>query len=258
MILLCDKIMKIIIFSALFGLVSFQLHAEKNEYLMTDICRATLNVMLKRDLSIMNSTSLGDGSARVQFTRPQDGKRFSYLCRSTDGHTIGVLDETLTRPRWYGELPADIQRSYSIKAGNLIIRTSYQGNISDELFSHNEFPVISGGSNDESTILQQYGDSLEKSFHNGNIKMVKAYHVMSKPLNTYRIDFDTSEKKLLSQPGADKNNAIYQANLNKTKAWVKAFCTPELRKIMNEKSIDIVSGIITNRGNKHSISPCFK
>ncbi len=116
-----------------------QLWAASNEYLMTDICRAALNVMLQRDISIMVATKVEDGSARVKYARPQDGKVFSYRCRSTDGHTIGILDETLVEPRWYGERPTDIQRSYTIKDDTLFIRTIYHGDLAEEIFLHNQF-----------------------------------------------------------------------------------------------------------------------
>lgn len=118
-----------------------QICAASNEYPMTDICRATLNVMLKRDISIMVATKIDDGSARVKYTRPQDGKAFSYRCRSIDGHTIGILDETLVEPRWYGERSTDIQRSYKVKDDVLFIRTIYGGDLSEDIFSHNQLSV---------------------------------------------------------------------------------------------------------------------
>ena len=115
--------MKRVMFFALSLLAPFQLWAAPSEYQMTDICRATLNDMLHRDLKTMKATQLNDGSARVQYIRPDDSKAYSYRCRSTDGVTIGILHEDITDPRWYGEEPGDEQRSYRIKNGNLIIRT---------------------------------------------------------------------------------------------------------------------------------------
>lgn len=250
--------MKIIILSTLIGLVSFPLYAQNDEYQMTDICRATLNEMLKRDISTMNSTLLVDGSARVQYMRPQDGQKFSYRCRSVDGHSIGILDETLTGPRWYGESPEDIQRSYLVKDNNLIIRSIYQGNVSEKFFSHADFSNTPESYKDETPVLTQYGTSIAKTFGNGKVKLTKAYHVVSKPPNTYRIDFDTSSKRLLTQPGAEDDNAIYDENTKKTETWQAAFCTDQLKKIMTEKGMDMVTGVLINSGQTHSIAPCFK
>lgn len=225
---------------------------------MADICRATLHDMLKRDISTMKSTLLGDGSARVQYTRPQDGQKFSYRCRSVDGHSIGILNETLNGPRWYGESPEDIQKSYLIKDGNLIIRTSYRGEVSATSFSHADFPGNSDSGKEGNTALTQYGSSLQNTFGNGKVKLAKAYQVMSKPLNTYRIDFDTTAKRLLTQPGADGNEAIFDENMKKTESWEAAFCTNELKKIMKENGIDMVTGVLTNSGKTHSMAPCPK
>lgn len=249
--------MKIIILSTLIGLVSFSSHAQNDEYQMTDICRATLNEMLKRDISTMNSTLLADGSARVQYTRPQDGKKFSYRCRSVDGH-IGILDETLTGPRWYGELPEDVQRMYVVNDNSLIIRSFYKGSLSETFFSHADFPNTPESYKDETPVLTQYGTSIAKTFGNGKVKLTKAYHVVSKPLNTYRIDFDTSSKRLLIQPGAEDDNAIYDENTKKNETWLAAFCTDELKKIMTEKGIDMVTGFLSNSGQTETIAPCFK
>ncbi|WP_039661218.1 hypothetical protein [Pantoea sp. MBLJ3] len=249
--------MKIIILGALVSFASLTAHAQDDEYPMTDICRATLNDMLKRDISTMNSTLLADGSARVKYTRPQDGQKFSYRCRSVDGH-IGILDESLTGPRWYGELPEDIQRMYVVKDNSLIIRSIYRGDVSETFFSHADFSNKPENYKDETPVLTQYGTSIAKTFGNGKVKLTKAYHVVSKPLNTYRIDFDTSSKRLLTQPGAEDDNAIFDENTKKTETWEAAFCTNDLKKIMTEKGMDMVTGVLLNNGQTHSIAPCFK
>lgn len=252
--------MKRVSFFALTLLAPFQLWAATGEYQMTDICRATLNDMLHRDLNTMKATQLNDGSARVQYIRPSDGKAFSYRCRSTDGVTIGILHEDITDPRWYGEKPGDEKRSYHIKNGSLIIRTvtSISGTVSEEVYSHVEFPVLPDGKNDQSEFLKNYGTVVAKNFTGEKLKLSKTYHVITKPLNSYRLDFETSAKELLTASGGAENDAIYDANQIKISAWDKAFCTPQLKKFMSENQIDMVSGFIGNKGENQTISPCLK
>lgn len=225
--------MKRIVFGALFFFAPLQLWAAESEYQMTDICRATLNDMHHRYLKTMKATQLNDGSARVQYIRPDDGKAFSYRCRSTDGVTIGILHEDITDPRWYGEEPGDEQRSYRITNGKLIIRTvtSITGTVFEEVYSHVEFPVGPDGKNDQSEFLKSYGTEVAKNFAGKKLKLSKAYQVITKPLNSYRLDFETSAKELLTVPGGAENDAIYDANQIKIRAWDKAFCTPELKNL---------------------------
>lgn len=248
---------KQLLLTALSFLLPWQAWADQDEYLMTDICRAALHVMLKRDLSIMKATSLSDGSARVQYTRPQDGKAFSYRCRSTDGSTLGILDETITGPRWYGEQPEDIQRSYRIREGRLIIHTSYKGSGDDESFSHVEFPVYADRKEGDNEALKHYGTLLAGSYPAGKLKLVKAYHVTTKPMNAYRLDFETSEKALLSQLGGDENPQIHDSNEAKATAWEGRFCSAELKGIMRANGIDFVSGFTSNKGKQQLIATCF-
>lgn len=241
---------------AMFLLLPLQTWAAQNEFQMTDICRAALNVMLKRDLSIMKATSLSDGSARVQYTRSQDGKEFSYRCRSADGHTIGILDETLTGPRWYGEQPEDVQRSYLIKEERLIIHSSYRGSSENESYSHNEFPVTADDKEDNEE-LKSFGKLLAESYPAGKVKLIKTFHVTTKPKNSYRLDFETSEKALLSQHGADVDSKIYEGNEARVTAWQDKFCSPELKKIMRDNHIDFVSGFTFSKGQQQFAAVCF-
>jgi len=252
--------MKHMIFGALFFVMPLQLLAAESEYPMTDVCRATLNSMLNRDLSIMNATQIEDGSVRVQYTRPQDGKLFSYRCRSTDGSTISILDENISGPRWYGELPDDIQRSYRIKDEKLIIRSfsPLSETSSEKFYSHAEFPLKKNSKDTLSDFLQTYGSSIAKNYLGGKLKFTRAYHVVQKPLNSYRLDFETSAKELLSNPAGSDNDDIYNANFKKTEAWENAFCTAELKKFMQEKNIDMVSGFIISKQKNQSIAACLK
>lgn len=252
--------MKHMIFGALFFVMPVQLLAAESEYPMTDVCRATLNDMLNRDLSIMNATQIEDGSVRVQYTRPQDGKLFSYRCRSTDGSTIGILDENISGPRWYGELPDDIQRSYRIKDGKLIIRSfsPLSETSSEKIYSTAEFPLKKNSKDTLSNFLRTYGSSVAKNYSGGKLKFTRAYQVVQKPLNSYRLDFETSAKELLSNPAGSESDDIYNENFKKTEAWENAFCTPELKKFMQEKNIDMVSGFIISKGKNQSIAACLK
>lgn len=252
--------MKPIIFGTLLLLTPLQIWAAESEYSMTDICRAVLSDMLNRDLSIMNATQLEDSSARVQYTRPQDGKPLSYRCRSTGGSTIGILDENISGPRWYGESSDDVQRSYQIVDEQLIIHSfsPLSKTSSEKIYSHTEFPLKKNSKDTLSNFLQTYGSSAAKNYSGGKLKFTKAYQVVQKPLNSYRLDFETSAKELLSNPAGTENDDIYNANLKRTEAWENAFCKPELKKFMQEKNIDMVSGFILNKGKNQSIAACFK
>ncbi|WLS81166.1 hypothetical protein Q3V30_22180 (plasmid) [Erwinia pyri] len=251
--------MKRVILGIIFFLTPLQLWAAESEYQITDICRATLNDMLHRDLETMKATLLNDGSARVQYVRPNDGKSFSYRCRSIDGVSIGILHEDITEPRWYGEEPEDVQRSYRIINGKLIIRTitNISKTVSEEVYSHVEFPVGPKIENNKSAFLESYGTKIAESFAGKKLKLGKAYQVITKPLNSYRIDFETSAKDLLSQSGGGDDDAIYSANQIKNESWHQAFCTQELKKFMASNHIDMISGFISNKGENELISPCL-
>lgn len=254
--------MKHMIFGALFLVMPLPLLAAESEYPMTDVCRATLNDMLNRDLSIMNATQIEDGSVRVQYTRPQDGKLFSYRCRSPDGSTIGILDENISGPRWYGELPDDIQRSYRIKDGKLIIRSfsPLSETSSEKLYSHIELSASSDGNtkDENSEILKKYGIRLQNKTSDGKLQFRKVSHTMTKPLNSYLMNFETSVKAYVTPPAEEVDTAIEKSNARIQLAWDKSFCTTELKKIMNENQIDNIDALLVSKGVDQALSVCFK
>lgn len=252
--------MKILITSVILLIAPFRLLAAETEYEMSDICRATLNTMLNRDISIMKATQLADGSARVQFTRPQDGKNFSYRCRSTEGQRIGILDETISGPRWYGEQPTDMQRSFKIDNGTLAIRSfsSVSSTPTESFYSHTDFNRAAQNDDETSKELAGYSTDLAVNYAEGKLRFIKAYHVDASPLNAYRVDFESAAKELQSLPGGDEDDNTYRINSARVQAWQSRFCSSEIMKLMQKKQIAMISGFVLNGSKSQIVAVCMK
>lgn len=106
--------------------------------------------------------------------------------------------------------------------------------------------------------LDEYGEKVSKTSGKGSIKYIKAYQTTEKPLNAYRMDFDTSEKNLLSVPNAADDKTAKLKNLAITKEWEVKFCQPDLINFMLKNNIDMVSGALINKGEMQRIAVCFK
>lgn len=106
--------------------------------------------------------------------------------------------------------------------------------------------------------LDEYGKRVSATSENGAIKYVKAYQTTEKPLNAYRMDFDTSEKTLLSVPNAANDKTAKLQNLAITKAWEVKFCQPDLINFMLKNNIDMVSGALISKGEMQRMAVCFK
>lgn len=89
------------------------------------ICKAGIATMYKQQVSIMSVDTASDGNIRVSYSRPQDGKHFSYRCKLNNGNVL-TYDESLTGARWYGSRAGDSQLRYSVVGGKLHIRDIYQ------------------------------------------------------------------------------------------------------------------------------------
>lgn len=106
--------------------------------------------------------------------------------------------------------------------------------------------------------LDEYGKKVSTSSEKGAIKYIKVYQTTEKPLNAYRMDFDTSEKNLLSVPNAAHDKTAKLQNLAITKAWEVKFCQPDLINFMLKNNIDMVSGALISKGEMQRMAVCFK
>lgn len=230
--------------------------ATQIEYEMTDICRATINVMHKRDISGMTATSLNDGTARVQYVRPEDGKVFSFRCHSSEKHSLSILNETLPDQHWIGEQADDVQYSYWINKDKLVIHSYHQDHINDVSFSQNDFPVSSVYIQDNEK-LRNFAKILARDYPGGKLKLSKVHPVVKKTMISYRLDFETSSKSLQLQPGGEYGNKTYFENEGRLKAWEERFCSADLKKIMHDNHIDFVSGVTLSNGKEQLMTACF-
>ncbi|WP_123349449.1 MULTISPECIES: hypothetical protein [unclassified Enterobacter] len=106
--------------------------------------------------------------------------------------------------------------------------------------------------------LDEYGKNVSATSEKGAIKYIKAYQTTEKPLNAYRMDFDTSEKNLLSVPNAAHDKTAKLQNLAITKAWEVKFCQPDLINFMLKNNIDMISGALISKGEMQRMAVCFK
>lgn len=106
--------------------------------------------------------------------------------------------------------------------------------------------------------LNSYGEKISSTSEEGNIIFIKAYQTVSKPLNSYRLDFNTTAKELLSVPNADIDATANYTNLAITKVWEAKFCSDEIIAIMNNNHVDMVSGFLNNNNEPQHVAICFK
>lgn len=106
--------------------------------------------------------------------------------------------------------------------------------------------------------LEEYGKKVSETSEKGAIEYIRVYQTIDKPLNAYRMDFNTAEEALLSVPNAENDEKAKLQNLVITKAWEIKFCQPELIRRMKKNSIDMVSGFLINKGETQRIAVYFK
>ncbi|MGK4328343.1 hypothetical protein [Lonsdalea quercina] len=112
--------------------------------------------------------------------------------------------------------------------------------------------------NDIHQNLEEYGERLSETSEKRAIEFIKVYQTTDKPMNAYRMDFNTAEKSLLSVLNAENDETAKLQNLIITKGWEIKFCQPELIRIMRKNDIDMVSGFLINKGETQRIAVCFK
>ncbi|MEX9909056.1 hypothetical protein AB7W95_20160, partial [Providencia rettgeri] len=81
---------------------------------------------------------------------------------------------------------------------------------------------------------------------------------MSSPVNTYMLNFDTTDKKLLSLKNADVDAFAFEQNISRISKWKNSFCTKEISDFMIKYSIDVLHSKISNNGELQFISTCYK
>lgn len=111
--------------------------------------------------------------------------------------------------------------------------------------------------NDIHQNLEEYGKRLPEISEIRAIEFVKVYQTIDKPMNAYRMDFNTAEKALLSVPNAENDETAKLQNSIITKRWEIKFCQPELIRFMRKNDIDMVSGFLINKGKTQRIAVCF-
>jgi len=75
---------------------------------------------------------------------------------------------------------------------------------------------------------------------------------------SYVVKYTVVDSALLTSEGAANNPELYARNVGITNEWVQMFCTPELKKIMSEFKIGMVSGQLYSKdGMDSSMSACM-
>lgn len=76
---------------------------------------------------------------------------------------------------------------------------------------------------------------------------------------TYVITYVIEKDELKTRKDADVNPTSYAINTGITKLWSNLFCTDELKGIMHDYDVFMVSGqLIDQKGEKYSLSACMK
>lgn len=75
--------------------------------------------------------------------------------------------------------------------------------------------------------------------------------VIATDSNYYVIEFKTSNPDLIGEDGPN----AYKRNIVKTAAWNVKFCTPELKSIVINNSISMVTGKLISSINKAALGP---
>ena len=105
--------------------------------------------------------------------------------------------------------------------------------------------------------LEKYGRAVAAST-DGTILFVSAIQTTKSPMNAFKLQFKTDEDALMSASGAAPGNAAYLANIGRTKVWSAKFCTKQLKSMMSQYKIDLVTGDLANlSGKTQSMAICW-
>ncbi|AVY65116.1 hypothetical protein [Xanthomonas translucens] len=63
---------------------------------------------------------------------------------------------------------------------------------------------------------------------------------------------------MVSKDNAEHDKAAFESNLNNTETWQRRFCSEELKSVMREHQIFLVSGhLLDARGKVQALAPCM-
>ena len=104
--------------------------------------------------------------------------------------------------------------------------------------------------------LEKYGRTVAAST-DGTIFFVSAIQTTKSPMNAFKLQFKTDNDALMTTSDAALGNAAYLANIGRTKVWSAKFCTKQLKAMMSQYKIDLVTGSLANlSGETQSTSIC--
>lgn len=104
--------------------------------------------------------------------------------------------------------------------------------------------------------LEAYSNSVAISTHGAvNFKSLKK--TTEKPLRAYVVVFQTSAGELMSSPNASTNKSALFENQFKTELWQRKLCSPQLKSIMENNGLDLISGDLQDEyGETQSFAIC--
>jgi predicted nucleic acid-binding Zn ribbon protein len=105
-------------------------------------------------------------------------------------------------------------------------------------------------------VLGEYGNAVTKASGEAVI-YISSEQTTKSPLNAYKIYFKTDREELMSVSGAEYGNAEYFTNAGITKVWTERFCTQQLKEIISQYEIDLVSGDLSDfNGETQRVAVC--
>ena len=119
-------------------------------------------------------------------------------------------------------------------------------------------PVQSTSGVTTEQFLDMYANALVTATERNIFDPTPAVKTGDKPMLSYVIKFQTADQALMSKDDGDTNQASYAFNSALTEAWSRRFCTRQLRTIMKDQGVFLVSGhLLDTKGNIQSLSPCM-
>lgn len=231
---------------------------QPSHFTISDVCKAGLSVMYNQSAAAMHSDRADDGNIRISYMRKQDGKKFKYRCK-LDGGYILTLDESLNGARWYGIDSDNSRLVYREINSHLRIDYIMGTSIKEHIFNADDFyskiSHVSNVSASVNDLLEIYAKDLVKKYKFLAFKTVNKTTI--DPL-AYMIVFQTSSKDMLTKSDGADNPQSFDWNISVTNKWKEIFCTANIKKIMQEESIGMVTGVIADEKMvKHSMAPCL-
>ena len=106
--------------------------------------------------------------------------------------------------------------------------------------------------------LDMYANALVIATDRNIFDPTPAAKTLDKPMLSYVIKFHTSDPALMSKDDGDTNQASYAFNSALTEAWGRRFCTKQLKGIMKDQGVFLVSGhLLDTKGDIQSLSSCM-